>query len=80
MIDIGIPQFFTAILLLSAAVVGLGILREELRERRLSKGVRRDVVRCRICGSVHRLEGRDVVQPCPRCGSFIRQGRDRRLG
>ena len=37
MIDIGIPQFFTAILLLSAAVVGLGILREELRERRLSK-------------------------------------------
>ena len=80
MIEIGIPHFFTSILFITAAVVGLGLLRDEMRDRRAAKSARRDILRCRGCGAVVRLQSREVIQTCPGCSTSVRRGRDRRLG
>ena len=80
MIELDIPQFCTLILVTVAVVVGLGVLVDELRERRMSREVRRNIMRCRICGTVYRKEGQDAVQSCPECASPNPCSRDRRLG
>ena len=79
-IELEIAQFFTAILLGAAVVVGVSALLTELRERRSAKAVRRGIVRCRICGAAYRGGGTNLVQECPECGNRNRCGRDRRLG
>ncbi|HJM64332.1 MAG: hypothetical protein CMN05_09405 [Roseibacillus sp.] len=80
MIELDLPQFFVMILALVAVGTGLGILVNELRERRVVREVRRNILRCRICGTVYRKEGQDTVQSCPECASLNPCGRDRRLG
>ena len=80
MIELDIPQFCTLILFAVAAVVGLGALVDELRERHVAKELRRNILRCRICGTAYRKKGRDAVQGCPECSSPNPCRRDRRLG
>jgi len=80
MIELDIPQFCALILFTVAVVVGLGVLVDELRERHMDKEVRRNILRCRICGTAYRKQGQDVVQPCPECSSLNPCRRDRRLG
>lgn len=80
MIELDLPQFFVMILSMVALGTGLGILVDELRERRMVREVRRNILRCRICGTAYRKEGQEAVQPCPECASPNPCGRDRRLG
>ena len=51
MIELDLPQFFVMILSIVAVGTGLGILVDELRERRMVREVRRNILRCRICGT-----------------------------
>mgnify|MGYP001264118836 FL=1 len=80
MIELDLPQFFVMILSMVALGTGLGILVDELRERRMVREVRRNILRCRICGTAYRKEGQDAVQSCPECASPNPCSRDRRLG
>ena len=80
MIELSLPQFFVMILFVVVGGAGLGILVDELRERRLLRQVRRNMMRCRICGTPYRKEGEDAIQSCPECASPNPSGRDRRLG
>ena len=80
MIELDLTQFFVMILSVALGGAGLGVLVDELRERRMSREVRRNIMRCRICGTVYRKEGQDAVQSCPECASPNPCSRDRRLG
>lgn len=80
MIELGMSQFFALILISVAAMAGLSVGWDHLRDRSAAKAVRRNTVRCRICGAAYRREGEPRIQQCPDCGSSNRRGRDRRLG
>jgi rubrerythrin len=80
MIEIGISQFFGIVLLAAAVLAGLSAGRDLLHERRAARALRRDAVRCRICGAVFRRPDAGPIQSCPHCGRPSRSGRDRRLG
>ncbi len=80
MIGLDLTQFFVMILSVVVGGAGLGVLVDELRERRMFREVRRNIMRCRICGTAYRKEGQEAVQPCPECASPNPCSRDRRLG
>ena len=80
MIELEISQFFALIVVGVALLAGLSVVWDRMHERRMAKAVRRETVRCRICGSAYRQEGPAAIQVCPECGSPNRCGRDRRLG
>ena len=80
MIELDVPQFCILILVTVAVVVGFGALLDEIRERRIAKEVRRNILRCRICGAAYQKRGSDTVQRCPDCSSLNPCRRDRRLG
>ena len=80
MIGLDLTQFFVMILFLVVGGAGLGVLVDELRERRMFREVRRNIMRCRICGTAYRKEGQEAVQSCPECASPNPCSRDRRLG
>ena len=80
MIELNIPEFCALILFAVAVVVGLGVLVDELREWHMAKEVRRNILRCRFCGTAYRKKGQDAVQSCPECSSCNPCSRDRRLG
>ena len=81
MIGLDLTQFFVMILSVVVGGAGLGVLVDELRERRMFREVRRNIMRCRICGTAYRKEeGQDAVQSCPECASPNPCSRDRRLG
>ena len=81
MIGLDLTQFFVMILSVGVGGAGLGVLVDELRERRMFREVRRNIMRCRICGTAYRKEGQqEAVQPCPECASPNPCSRDRRLG
>ncbi len=80
MIGLDSTQFFVLILFVVVGGAGLGVLVDELREWRMFREVRRNIMRCRICGTAYRKEGQDAVQSCPECASPNPCSRDRRLG
>ncbi len=81
MIEINWPQLFTVILFITVAVVGIEGFFGRMRERRIGSSIRRNLLRCRICGRSYKKEGRGKeIQHCPECASPNICGRDRRLG
>lgn len=81
MIEINLPQLFTAILFITVAIVAIEGFVGRMRERRTVSSLRRNLLRCRICGmSYQKGGGEEEIQQCPECGSPNICGRDRRLG
>lgn len=80
MIEVGMSQFFALVLVAVAAMAGLSVCWDKVQDRRAVRAVRRNSVRCRICGAAYRRNRGAVLQTCPDCGSSNRRGRDRRLG
>ena len=80
MIEINLPQLFTAILFITVAIVAIEGFVGRMRERRTVSSLRRNLLRCRICGTSYQKGGEEDIQQCPECGSPNICGRDRRLG
>ena len=80
MIELEMSQFFALILISVAALAGGCVGWDHLQDWRAAKAVRRNTVRCRICGASYRREGESRILRCPDCGTPNRRGRDRRLG
>ena len=80
MIEINLPQLFTAIRFITVAIVAIEGFVGRMRERRTVSSLRRNLLRCRICGTSYQKGGQEEIQQCPECGSPNICGRDRRLG
>ena len=69
-----IPVSLTTLLMLSM-VVGVGLLSLSwvvaiMIERRNDRKSRRDLIQCRICGTIYENPERKDIASCPGCGSF----------
>lgn len=51
-----------------------------LRRRARKRGLRQEIVRCRICGHLYKDKTRERFPGCPECGSINERGKSRRLG
>ena len=50
------------------------------RRRGRKRGLRLEIIRCRICGHLYKDKTRERFPGCPECGSANERGKSRRLG
>ena len=80
MIEISFSGFFVLIFCGTVILAVVASAWDRHVVRRAARAVRRNTIRCRICGATFRWEGGERLQACPECGRLNQAGRDRRLG
>ena len=80
MIDLTMEDFILWMIGVPLVGIGLVTLISGMKRRARKRGLRQQIVRCRVCGHLYKDKSRDKFPECPECDSVNERGKSRRLG
>ena len=80
MIDMTMEDFLLWVIGVPMVGIALVTLIAGMRQRARKRGLKQQIVRCRICGHLYKDKSREKFPDCPECESMNERGRSRRLG
>lgn len=80
MIDLTMEDFILWMIGVPLVGIGLVTLISGMKRRARKRGLRQQIVRCRICGHLYKDKSRGKFPECPECDSVNERGKSRRLG
>lgn len=80
MIVLTMEEFILWMISVPMLMIGGHALFAWMKRRASARQLRRNIVRCRICGFLYQDRSRTRDPECPECGRVNARGRSRRLG
>ena len=80
MIDLSMEEFLLWVIGVPMVIIGLVAVGRSMKHRARKRSLRREIVRCRVCGYLYKDKTRERYCECPVCSSMNERGEARRLG
>ena len=80
MIDLTMEEFLLWVIGMPMVIIGVVAMGRSMKYRARRRHLRKEIVRCRVCGYLYKDKTRDKHSQCPVCASLNERGEARRLG